>query len=123
MNVVSIQLAPYFVPAVVGFLSGAWNFRVGEQAGQLLVQHAPFLTVDAVRAALTAWADNSQCREAQQMPDLALALFRGTAHLGAAQPTVFVDFLGKVQSLASEGDSYYRYPALEGTLRAAGHIQ
>lgn len=57
-----------------------------------------------------------------QMPDLAVALFRATAHLGHAQLKMFVDFFEKVQSLAQEGDSYYRYLALEESLRAAGHI-
>jgi hypothetical protein len=33
------------------------------------------------------------------------------------------DFLASIQSLADEGDSYYRYPALEEALRAAGHLQ
>jgi hypothetical protein len=39
------------------------------------------------------------------MPDLAVALFRNTAHLGSAQPSAFVSFLSNVQSLAEEGAS------------------
>lgn len=122
MNIVATQPAPYFVPAVLGFLSEAWSFRVGEQAGQLLVQHAPFLTIDALQKALTAWADNGQCRTAMQMPDLAVALFRSTTYLGTDQATAFVTFLDKVQALTDDDDSYYRYPALESTLHAAGHL-
>jgi hypothetical protein len=76
MNIVASAPAPYFVPAVLGFISEANGWRIGEQAGQLLVQHAPFLTGENLEAALTAWANNSQCREAAQMPDLAVALFR-----------------------------------------------
>lgn len=57
------------------------------------------------------------------MPDLAVALFRSTAYLGADQGAAFVAFLGQVQALAREGDSYYRYPALEAALRATGHLQ
>ena len=56
------------------------------------------------------------------MPDLAVTLFRSTAHLGANQAEAFVGFLGEVQALAKD-DSYYRYPALEAALRAAGHLQ
>lgn len=123
MNVIAMQPALYFVPAVLGFLSAAWSYRLGEQAGQLLVQHAPFLNTDDLQTALTNWADNSQCREAAQMPELSVALFRGTAHLGPAQAKAFVDFLARVQSLAKKGDSYYRYPALEEVLGAAGHVQ
>jgi hypothetical protein len=122
MNVVASVPAPYFVPTVLGFISDAGGWRIGEQAGQLLVQHAPFLTVETLGTALTAWANNSECREAAQMPDLAVALFRITAHLGAGQAAAFVTFLGEVQGLAKQGDSYYRYPALEAALRAAGRI-
>lgn len=121
MNVVAIQSAPYFVPAVIEFLTHAWSFRTGEQAGQLLLRHAPYLTVDTLREALAAWAENSQCREAAQMPELSAALFHDTAHLGSHQPNAFVDFLVSVQSQARPGDSYYRYPALEEALRADGH--
>jgi hypothetical protein len=120
MNVVASAPAPYFVAAVLGFISEAGGWRIGEQAGQLLVQHAPFLTVDTLQTALTDWADNSQCREAFQMPELAVGLFRSTAHLGLGQAAAFVTFLGQVQALAKKGDSYYRYPALEAALRAAG---
>lgn len=123
MNVVASAPAPYFVAAVLGFISEAGSYRVGEQAGQLLVQHAPFLTVETLKAALTAWANNNQCREAMQMPDLAVALFRSTAYLGADQGATFVTFLRQVQALAREGDSYYRYPELEAALRATGHLQ
>ncbi|MBB5157410.1 hypothetical protein [Saccharopolyspora phatthalungensis] len=52
---------------------------------------------------------------------LAVTLFRSTAHLGTNQATAFDTFLGKVQTLASDGDSY-RYPALESALRAAAHL-
>lgn len=40
---------------------------------------------------------------------------------GAGQTSAFVAFLEKVQSLTTEDDTYYRYPALEAALRAAGH--
>lgn len=123
MNVVAMQPHPYFVPAVLQFVKEAGSYRVGEQVGQLLVQHAPFLTIDALRSALTDWCENSQCRQAAQMPELAAALFRSTAHLGPAQAKTFVEFLAKVQSLAEAGDSYYRYPGLEAALRGAGHMQ
>ncbi|WP_231983215.1 hypothetical protein [Nocardia sp. 852002-20019_SCH5090214] len=121
MNVVAMAPAPYFVPAIVEFLRKAWNFRTGEQVGQILLQHAAFLSLDELRAALTAWTDNDQCRMASQMPELAASLYRATTHLGVAQPAVFIAFLAKVQSLSAEGDTYYRYPALETALRAAGH--
>ncbi|MFI6031607.1 hypothetical protein [Amycolatopsis magusensis] len=121
MNVVALAPAPYFVPAVIEFLRVAWNFRTGEQVGQILVQHAPFLVLDRLADVLTVWADNDQCRMASQMPELAVTLYRATAHLGGGQVSAFVTFLEKVQSLTTEDDTYYRYPALEAALRAAGH--
>jgi hypothetical protein len=122
MNVVAIAPAPYFTDAVLSFIDEANTWRVGEQAGQLLVQHAQFLDVKALTAALTAWAGNVDCWEAQQMPGLAVTLFHSTAHLGAGQVAAFLTFLGKVQAQARSGDGYYRYPALETALRAAGHL-
>ena len=119
MNVVATAPAPYFADAVVGFISQANSYRVGEQAGQLLVRHAAFLTAETLTAALTAWADNPQCWEAQQMPGLAVSLFHSTANLGARQAAAFTEFLRRVQAQASPGDGWYRYPALEAALRAA----
>jgi hypothetical protein len=57
------------------------------------------------------------------MPDLTVTLFRSTAFRGADQVAAFVTFLGEVQALARSGDGYYRYPALEAALTAAGHLQ
>ncbi|RDV49125.1 MULTISPECIES: hypothetical protein [unclassified Streptomyces] len=123
MNVVATRPHPYFVPTVLRFIEEARSWRTGEQAGQLLLQHGAFLGIDDLRTALTTWAGNHECRTAAQMPDLAVALFRYTAHLGLAQPAEFVSFLSNVQSMAEEGDSFYRYPGLEAALRAGGHIR
>lgn len=122
MNVVSMRPHKYFVPVVIQYVKDAGSWRTGEQAGQLLVQHSFCLEIQDLRAALTSWADNFECRTAAQMPDLAVALFRNTAHLGPGQPVAFVSFLSKVQSMAEDDDSYYRYPALEAVLRASGYI-
>lgn len=43
MKVVAIRPHPYFVPVVLKFIEEAGSWRTGEQAGQLLVQHSPFL--------------------------------------------------------------------------------
>lgn len=123
MNVVAMRPHPYFVPAVLKFIEEAGSWRIGEQVGQLLVQHGAFLGIEDLRTALTSWAGNSECRTAAQMPDLAVRLFRNTAHLGLAQPAEFVFFLSRVQSMAEERDSFYRYPALEAVLHAGGHIR
>lgn len=113
---------PYFVPAVLQFIKEAASWRTGEQAGGLLVQHAPFLTVDILRKVLSDWCDNSECRQAAKMPELAVHLFHGTAHLGQARAAVFVEFLTGIRALAGESE-YYSYPALEIALRTAGYMQ
>jgi hypothetical protein len=124
-NVVAVHPDPYFVPTVVGLVTDASTYRFGEQAGHILVRYAPFLDNASLRTALTNWAENPECREAVQMPKLAVELFRSTIHLGTGQATAFVEFLADVQSKAAEGDSNYRhstYPGLEKALRGAGHL-
>ncbi|TWH52639.1 hypothetical protein L612_002000000500 [Rhodococcus rhodochrous J38] len=123
MNVVAARPRPYFVPTVLKFLKEAGNWRTGEQAGQLLVQHAPFLDSADLQSALDEWANNYECRTAAQMPELAVTLFHSTAHLGRARLRTFASFLTQVQSLADADDSYYRYPALEEILRASGQFK
>ncbi|TCJ71207.1 UNVERIFIED_ORG: hypothetical protein EDC92_13014 [Dietzia maris] len=118
MNVVAARPHPYFVPAVLEFIGRATNWRAGGQAGQLLVEHASFLDSASLQVALEEWEDNHECRTASEMPELAVALFHRTAHLGRGRAEMFSKFLTRVQSLAEEGDSYYRYPSLEETLRA-----
>ncbi|MGH8420788.1 MAG: hypothetical protein ACRER3_00340 [Pseudomonas fluorescens] len=125
MEAVAARPAAYFVSTVLNSIAEAGTYRDGEQAGQLLIQHAPFLTVSTLQSALTSWVNNSQCLEAAQMPDLAARLFRATAHLGAARAAPFKDFLEAIHSRISGDDSYgsfYRYPALETALRAANYL-
>lgn len=112
---------PYFVPIVLQFIKNAGSFRMGEQAGQLLVQHAPFLTIDDLQSVLSDWCNNTQCRQAGMMPGLAVHLFHGTAHLGPDRGGPFADFLNAVRALEEAG-GYYTYVALESAARAAGCI-
>ncbi len=98
--------------------AGSW--RSGEQAGRVLVQHAPFLTIDALRTVLDAWCENEQCRKAAEMTTLAVYLFHVTAHLGQTRAPVFGKFLSDVREIEGTGD-YYSYPALEQALSDAGY--
>ncbi len=120
--VASARPDPYFVPTVLQILREAGSYRSGEQAGRLLVQQAPFLTVETLRSALAAWCDNEQCRQAADMPALAVSLFHGTAHLGQVRSMVFGEFLTNVRTLEGEGE-YYSYPSLETAMRNAGYVQ
>ncbi|MDG4816519.1 hypothetical protein O7628_13530 [Micromonospora sp. WMMD956] len=121
MSVVETSPDPYFVPTVVALLKEAGSYRTGERAGRILVQHAPFLSVEALRAALEEWYGNGECLHATEMPEFAVQLSHGTTHLGPVGAGAFVEFLSKVQS-REEPDSYYSYPGLDRALRAAGHL-
>jgi hypothetical protein len=112
---------PYFVPAVIELIRDAPSWRSGEQTGRVLVQHAPFLTIETLGSALDAWCDNDQCRQAAEMTTLAVYLFHGTAHLGPTRAPVFGKFLTDVREIEGAGD-YYSYPALEQALSAAGYV-
>jgi hypothetical protein len=112
---------PYFVPAVIQLIHEAGSWRSGEQAGRLLVVHAPFLTIETLRTALDAWCENGQCRQAAEMTSLAVSLFHATAHLGPARGPVFAEFLANVRAIEPIGD-YYSYPALGQALTDAGYI-
>lgn len=105
---------PYFVPTVIAFIENARNFRSGEEAGKLLVQHSRFLDHEEIKTSLTAWARNLECREANQMPALALDFYRETAHLGSSRAAAFRDFLEIVKTETDQ--RFYHYPELEQAL-------
>ncbi|MGC4856558.1 hypothetical protein ACLQ24_25100 [Micromonospora sp. DT4] len=111
---------PYFLPAVIQLVREAASFRFGEQAGRVLVQHAPFLTLETLRTVLVAWSSNEQCRRASEMTTLAVHLLQGTAHLGPTRAPVFGEFLTNVRAIEGTSD-YYSYPALEQALSNVGY--
>jgi hypothetical protein len=108
---------PYFVPLIPAFLRDAGAWRVGEQAGQILVQHAAFLTLETLGAALTAWVENYECRTANLMQGLAVDLLQSTAHLGPARAAALHDFVTKAQEIEGSGATgFYTYAALAAVL-------
>ncbi|MDA0639804.1 hypothetical protein [Nonomuraea ferruginea] len=119
LGVATVRPDPYFIPAVLRLIQEAGSWRSGEQAGRVLVQHAPFLTIDTLRDVMSKWCDNSECRQAAEMPGLAVLLFQGTSHLGQARAAVFGEFLTSVRAIEGEGE-YYSYPALEEALLHTG---
>ncbi|GAA5091171.1 hypothetical protein [Nocardia iowensis] len=120
--VIAARPDPYFLPSVLEFIKEAWSFRTGEQAGRLLIKHAPFLTVDILATALENWCTNVQCRRASEMPEIAVRLLQHTAHLGQSRAKPFAEFLSGVQEMEEEGD-YYSYPALEAALVTHGYLR
>jgi len=120
LSVAAERPDPYFVPAVIQLIQDAGSWRSGEQAGRVLVQHAPFLTIESLRTVLGAWCANDQCRRASEMTTFAVYLFHGTAHLGPTRAPVFGEFLTNVRAIEGT-DDYYSYPALEQALSDAGY--
>lgn len=117
-NVMAARAAEYFVPAVIVALQTAGSWRTGEAVGRLLVQHAEYLTVETPQEALCSWHDNNECRQAVEMPGLAVQLFHATAHLGDARFGPFGDFAAKCESTEGRAE-YYSYPGLHEVLRRA----
>lgn len=115
MSIVSQHPDPYFVPAVLGFLETARSWRTGETVGQLLVQHAQYLKLVDLDAALSTWAANGQCRTASLMPLIALELLQTTAHLGPARVQLFEEFIAAVRAVEG-AESLYRYAELDAAI-------
>lgn len=122
MSVAELAQSHFFVPTAVGAVKEAWSYRVGEQAGRILLQHATFLRVDDLRTALQAWAENGQCREAADMPELAVSLFYATRHLGPQQSEIFGNFLALVKDANSSGNDHYEYRGLEQALASGRSV-
>lgn len=118
-QVIAARPCEFFVSKVIEMLRTAGSWRAGEQVGRLLVQHAEFLSLDTLKEALTAWYNNSECRDASEMPVLAVQLVHATAHLGTARGPLFTDFVTKCEATAGTGE-YYSYPDLKSTLHNLG---
>ncbi len=120
MEVAAAHPDRYFVPTVIRFISEARSWRNAEEIGQrLVVPHGRYFTLKELRVVLTAWCGNDQCRQASQMPNLAVELVAVTAHLGPARYSIWQEFLTRVREIEPL-DSSYRYEVVEAALHAAG---
>lgn len=118
-QVIAARPSEFFVPKVINLVLNAGSWRVGEQIGRLLVLHARFLSLETLKEALGFWCANDQCRDATEMPGLAVQLVYATTHLGAARGPLFVDFAAKCEEAAGVGE-YYSYPGVKSALRSLG---
>ncbi|WP_041999938.1 hypothetical protein [Streptomyces sp. AcH 505] len=108
---------PYFVPGLAGMLQDAMSFRTAETVCQdAVLTCAPFLTTEELTAVLNAWIDNVQCREASQMPEHALTLYRATSHLPGAVE-VWRTFTTRAKELRPDW-AYYHYTEVAALLPA-----
>lgn len=115
-DVIDARPGPYFVPAIIALLADARSYRFGESVGQLLVEHAAFLTIQDLESALQAWASNTQCWRAGLMPEAAVNLLADTRHLGDERVDAFRRFLDAVRQQVDTDEEYYNYPELAAAL-------
>lgn len=86
-SVIEARPAPYFVTAIIQLVQQAPSYRFGDLVGELLVEHASFLTTEHLNSALVAWSNNDQCWCASSMPETAVNLVSATKHLGHCSAT------------------------------------
>ncbi|MEV7068598.1 hypothetical protein AB0N97_38365 [Streptomyces collinus] len=107
----------FFVPQLAPLLRAAKSYRSAEAVCQdAVLTCAPFLTAQDLRAVLDAWINNHECREAAQMPEHAVTLYRATAHLPGAVEA-WRTFTTRAKELRPEWE-YYQYTEVAELLPA-----
>ncbi|GII85785.1 hypothetical protein Ssi03_37750 [Sphaerisporangium siamense] len=115
-QVMARHVAPYFVSYVPELLAQAPGWRGAEEITRTaVVPYGPLMTVEDLQAALTAWSADVDCRTAGGMRNLAVKLYRVTAHLRSVDQEVWEAFLTDVRALEPE-QSMYRYTELEAAM-------
>ena len=116
MSIVATHPDPYFVPTVINLLQQAFNFRIGKEVGEILLQYARFLTKEDLQSALENWKSNYECRQSFGMPQIAVRLFHATAFLGESRREIFFNFINRIRELDPDGPN--SYSELEATLQS-----
>jgi len=105
----------YFVPKLAEMLQDAMSFRTAEAVCKdAVLTCAPFLNTEDLTAVLNAWVNSVDCREASQMPEHALILYRATAHLPGAVEA-WRSFTTQAKELRPDWE-YYHYPEVAAQL-------
>jgi len=98
-QVVAQRPGPYFAEFVAPLLEEASSFDLGGEIQRVAVLPcAVYMTADQLRAALAAWADNSQCWGRGSIENV-VRLFHATAHLGSARDSAFLGFISRLDAL------------------------
>ena len=98
LSIVGRHRDPYFIDAVLQLLRDAWKFWQGDQAGHLLLDHARWLTLETLGAALDTWSGNIDCYGSWNVPDVATQLCQETEQLGQARIPLFTQFLSNIEA-------------------------
>ncbi|WP_393077355.1 hypothetical protein [Streptomyces sp. LN704] len=99
-EVIAQRPGPYFGDQVAIVLTEVDSFDLGELSARIAVlPNAPHLTLDQLRAALGAWASNSQCW-GRGVIEHVVRFYHATAHLGVARNQVWREFLDKLLAQA-----------------------
>jgi hypothetical protein len=117
-EIAAVHPDPYFLPVVSASMREADSFRGAERAcEQVVLPHAPMMTLEVLAEVLDGWSTNSQCRTASRMPGLAVELYTRTAHLGTARHPAWQQFIAEVRARADQHDlPYYSYAEVEQAL-------
>jgi hypothetical protein len=117
MAITTAQPDEYFVPFMIKLVKDAGNWQTGSEVGEIVLRHARYLTEESLSELLAEWADNIDCRKANRMPSLAVALYYSTVHLGPSRKAIFADFLERVRAIEGQA-GFYSYPDLETAIAA-----
>lgn len=102
-EVISHRPCPYFAEFAASLLEEAPSFDDGwDIQHKAVLPCGAYMTEDQLRAALKAWAENSQCW-GRGTPDNAVRLYHATAHLGLARDAEFREFISQ---LAERAETY-----------------
>ncbi|MFD7379319.1 hypothetical protein ACFY13_47000 [Streptomyces mirabilis] len=95
-TVIEQRPGPYFAGFLAEVLAGVGSFDSGAFAARTAVLPcAPYVTLEQLRAVLSAWEANNQCW-GRYMVDNAAQFYLTTAHLGAARNAVWRGFLDQL---------------------------
>ncbi|MGW1807190.1 hypothetical protein [Streptomyces sp. NPDC002078] len=105
----------FFAPMLAGMLRDAERYRVAETVcHDAVLKCASFLTTEDLTALLNAWVNNVDCREAAEMPENALTLYRATVHLPGAVEA-WRAFTTRAKEFRSDWE-YYHYTEVAAQL-------
>jgi hypothetical protein len=106
-SVMAFAVRPTLVRAIPDLLRTAGAWRNAERITRdALIPYAPHMTAATLEEVLDAWASNDQCRQASQMPYLAVTLLEATSRLGADGRAAWGAFLDCVTGLEEVGSPY-----------------
>jgi hypothetical protein len=107
--IIRSDLRPYYTRFLAEILAAAPTYRSAEEfAERTVIPLAHVIQPDQLEAILTAWAENSQCREAARMPELAALFWMQAPQLHGL--AAWTSFIKRVRELVDT--EWYQYADL-----------